>query len=221
MERPWPHAVTSVINRYYDPTTDQFMSIDPEVATTDQPYVFTNDDPLNAGDPLGLGGGGTCDNTNAAKQRACVADNKAEEQKLEKACPSGYYNSAGKCDPALAKQQTCSYSSCAPSWPSDVIDGIDGAIVCSSGFGTGACVAGLLTITATNVGSDVENGCSPGKIATDAGIGIAGAGLGTVTELGAAALEGASAWIHGIYDVTTGAPSAGATALQSRSHSNC
>jgi len=46
--------VTSVINRYYDPATDEFISIDPDVAQTDQPYVFTNDDPLNAEDPLGL-----------------------------------------------------------------------------------------------------------------------------------------------------------------------
>jgi ankyrin repeat protein len=45
---------TSIVNRYYDPTTDQFLSIDPDVATTDQPYVFTNDDPLNGADPLGL-----------------------------------------------------------------------------------------------------------------------------------------------------------------------
>jgi RHS repeat-associated protein len=42
-----------LINRYYDPTTDQFMSVDPKVATTNQPYVFTNDNPLNAVDPLG------------------------------------------------------------------------------------------------------------------------------------------------------------------------
>jgi hypothetical protein len=33
--------------------TGQFLSIDPDVATTDQPYVFTNDDSLNATDPLG------------------------------------------------------------------------------------------------------------------------------------------------------------------------
>ena len=45
-----------LINRYYDPTTDQFMSIDPEVATTDQSFVYTNDDPLNQTDPLGLKG---------------------------------------------------------------------------------------------------------------------------------------------------------------------
>jgi hypothetical protein len=42
-----------LINRYYDPATDEFLSIDPDVATTNQPYVFTNDDALNAVDPLG------------------------------------------------------------------------------------------------------------------------------------------------------------------------
>jgi hypothetical protein len=41
-------AVTSAINRYYDPSTDEFMSIDPEVATTDQPYVFTIDNPIRS-----------------------------------------------------------------------------------------------------------------------------------------------------------------------------
>jgi hypothetical protein len=51
---PRPRAATSVVNRYYDPTTDQFLSIDPDVMETGQPYVFTNDDPLNGQDPLGL-----------------------------------------------------------------------------------------------------------------------------------------------------------------------
>ena len=41
------------INRYYDPSTDQFLSVDPDVQETDQPYAFVNDDPLNATDPLG------------------------------------------------------------------------------------------------------------------------------------------------------------------------
>jgi RHS repeat-associated protein len=42
-----------LINRYYDPTTDQFMSVDPLVDQTDQPYVFVDDEPLNATDPFG------------------------------------------------------------------------------------------------------------------------------------------------------------------------
>jgi hypothetical protein len=48
-----PRAVSSVVNRYYDPTTDQFLSIDPDVAAANQPYVFANDNPLNATDPEG------------------------------------------------------------------------------------------------------------------------------------------------------------------------
>jgi RHS repeat-associated protein len=41
-------------DRYYDPSTDQFLSVDPDLAETGQPYAFTGDDPLNATDPLGL-----------------------------------------------------------------------------------------------------------------------------------------------------------------------
>jgi RHS repeat-associated protein len=44
-----------LINRYYDPSTDQFLSIDPLLRVTDQPYLFTGDNPLNRTDPLGLG----------------------------------------------------------------------------------------------------------------------------------------------------------------------
>jgi hypothetical protein len=41
------------VGRYYDPSTDQFLSVDPDVAETGQPYAFTGDDPLNATDPTG------------------------------------------------------------------------------------------------------------------------------------------------------------------------
>jgi hypothetical protein len=50
-------VVTSVLNRYYDPSTDQFLSIDPKVGITNQAYLFTGDDPLNGSDPIGDGGG--------------------------------------------------------------------------------------------------------------------------------------------------------------------
>jgi RHS repeat-associated protein len=49
-----------LINRYYDPNTYQFLSVDPKVATTLQPYAFVGGDPLNATDPLGLQGGPIC-----------------------------------------------------------------------------------------------------------------------------------------------------------------
>jgi RHS repeat-associated protein len=43
-----------LIDRYFDPSTDQFPSVDPDVGLTDQPYAFTNDEPLNTSDPFGL-----------------------------------------------------------------------------------------------------------------------------------------------------------------------
>ena len=44
----------SLVNRYYDPASYLFLSIDPKVGTTLQPYAFVGGDPLNESDPLGL-----------------------------------------------------------------------------------------------------------------------------------------------------------------------
>ena len=41
-------------NRYYDPSTGQFISRDPLSGTTRQPYAYVVDDPLNHIDPTGL-----------------------------------------------------------------------------------------------------------------------------------------------------------------------
>jgi hypothetical protein len=74
------HARERRVGRYYDPSTDQFISVDPDVAETGQPYAFTGDDPLNGTDPLGLyvsGGGGTSDecNTSASGTIYCTGGN--------------------------------------------------------------------------------------------------------------------------------------------------
>jgi RHS repeat-associated protein len=44
-----------LINRYYDPATAQFLSVDPAVDVTQQPYAYVGDNPLNQTDPSGLG----------------------------------------------------------------------------------------------------------------------------------------------------------------------
>jgi RHS repeat-associated protein len=49
-----------LVNRYYDPETGQFLSVDPLVDTTGQPYSYANDDPVNASDPNGLNTEGYC-----------------------------------------------------------------------------------------------------------------------------------------------------------------
>src|SRR5205823_3247445 len=39
--------------RYYDPTTAQFLTVDPAVAKTRSPYAYVAGNPLNATDPTG------------------------------------------------------------------------------------------------------------------------------------------------------------------------
>jgi len=43
-----------LVGRYYDPATGQFLSVDPMVDETGQPYAYAGDDPVNASDPSGL-----------------------------------------------------------------------------------------------------------------------------------------------------------------------
>ena len=47
------------VHRYYDPTTGQFVSVDPMVNQTGQPYAYTSGDPVNEIDPQGLFGWGS------------------------------------------------------------------------------------------------------------------------------------------------------------------
>ena len=52
--RSMTFAADGSINRYYDPTTGQFMSVDPFADQTGSPYSYTGGDPINGVDPLGL-----------------------------------------------------------------------------------------------------------------------------------------------------------------------
>jgi RHS repeat-associated protein len=49
-----PTGLIYMDHRYYDPGTAQFLSEDPAVDETLQPYAFTNGDPVNGSDPSGL-----------------------------------------------------------------------------------------------------------------------------------------------------------------------
>ena len=49
-----PTGLIYLINRYYDPMTGQFVSVDPQVQSTGQAYSYAGDNPINAVDPIGL-----------------------------------------------------------------------------------------------------------------------------------------------------------------------
>ena len=46
-------AIRIFINRYYDPATGQFVSVDPLVSQTNKPYSYGDGDPANSTDPFG------------------------------------------------------------------------------------------------------------------------------------------------------------------------
>ena len=56
MPRPCtdPRAVGGRVDRYYDPATAEFISVDPLVAETQSPYGYVADDPIDGTDPSGL-----------------------------------------------------------------------------------------------------------------------------------------------------------------------
>ena len=39
--------ITSLVHRYYDPATEQFLSVDPLADVTGTPYAYTGGDPVN------------------------------------------------------------------------------------------------------------------------------------------------------------------------------
>jgi len=43
-----------LVNRYYEPTTGGFITVDPALAKSDQPYSYANSNPANKTDPSGL-----------------------------------------------------------------------------------------------------------------------------------------------------------------------
>jgi RHS repeat-associated protein len=56
------------VARWYDPGTGQFISVDPDLAETNQPYAYVGDDPVNRTDPTGLTWGftsGVCGDASA------------------------------------------------------------------------------------------------------------------------------------------------------------
>jgi RHS repeat-associated protein len=70
-----PDGLIYLINRYYQPSTGQFISVDPDVSQTLTPYAYAGDDPVLNSDPTGLKyAAGGCQNrsTKGLKVQVCI-----------------------------------------------------------------------------------------------------------------------------------------------------
>ena len=72
----------SSVHRYYDPVTAQFVSVDPALGVTGQPFSYVGSDPVNHSDPTGLKGspGTFCTTPSMA---ICNAQARAEIHRLD------------------------------------------------------------------------------------------------------------------------------------------
>jgi RHS repeat-associated protein len=50
-----PTGLLYLLNRYYNPAIGQFVSVDPAITQTLQPYAYADGDPVSLADPTGLG----------------------------------------------------------------------------------------------------------------------------------------------------------------------
>lgn len=80
-----PRGPSYLIGRYYDPATGQFLSVDPDVLQTGEPYSYASADPVNSSDPTGLWTEGYCSAVMvsviiAAVMQTCIQESNGNQQ---------------------------------------------------------------------------------------------------------------------------------------------
>lgn len=176
-----PNGFLYLINRYYDPSTDQFISVDPDVAETGQPYAYDRDDPLNVTDPLGDMAPPKSDMTYKQETTAYAAYCARTHNRGRRADFNGSGSHCGQ-RWYQSKSLTATLDVGA-----GIVCGL--AAVPSAGVSAGYCVAAATADTGSHVASDVENRCSAGKVIYDTATGVPGIVLPGLAGLAGKALS--------------------------------
>jgi len=159
--------------RYYDPATGEFLTVDPDVATTLSPYGYVQGNPLNGTDPsgdCGLWGNDTCWGDAAG---AIVSAAKATGSALNTALPAIH-------EVASVVAMGASICAVASSWT-----GVGGAACGAIALGASAVTAGTSDILYA------EGRESEGTAVLDT-VALGFSGLGAAAEAGSEAMDEAS-----------------------------
>jgi hypothetical protein len=182
-ERIIANASDGSVARYYDPTTGQFLSLDPDVEETMAPFTYAADDPVNLTDPLGLN---DCGVLSVVCDLGHIAAGTPRDVGV---AIKTLVNPTG-CDLGRNADGSCRY---ATYWR-DVIDVPQDAIYLVY-WGSYEAIGGLETLGSYLPGSCTLNLGSFFGIPFITGelVGIAGQGLGSL-------IKGQTVWLQGIKD---------------------
>jgi hypothetical protein len=189
-----PHAPGGTVHRYYDPQTGQFLTVDPAVAKTGEPFSYAVGDPVNLSDPSGLqggGGGNYWDRHPSNVTTGCSYNpfdpNSCFKQGYEHMSPNEQRVDKG------------------------VLVAAPGAIICLLS-GVLPCVGAAAGTATFGVALDTYNNCSAGQIAVDSLLGFLGACFAGLSALGEGALQGAFLDLYKTHQALAGAGSSGVSA---------
>jgi RHS repeat-associated protein len=155
--------------RYYNPTLGQFLTVDPLVNTTGQPYAYALGSPLMGGDPTGLG----CGITSFSSLGDCLKDfGTGVETEVDGI--------------ALGAEDFANWAKT----HFGTLAQLGAGVVCIAA--AAACVVAVLAATTLKIDQDELDHSGGGQIAIDGIVGIFGAGFSGIAAEAVAGLEDGS-----------------------------
>ena len=153
-----PTGLVYLIGRYYDPETGQFLSVDPLVDETGEPYGYANGNPVNESDPAGSvgvpAGYANCAEYQSTGGFGQCVKRGLQEELLASECPYGVWNCLVMAlDPAYTaisgayNAYEAAQNPCSSNWQmaGDSFEALLGTVgTIASGLGGGALADGLI-----------------------------------------------------------------------------
>jgi RHS repeat-associated protein len=178
-----PSGLVYLIGRYYDPATGQFLTVDPMVDLTRQPYAYTGDDPVNGVDPNGLDCG--------LFSFACSAYDSAAGGVKTAAKDTGHaINAALPAIHTIANSVAIAASLCAVITSETVVGGVTCGAIASVAGGVTAVTGGVLYLegreSGVNAAFDLAGGALGGTSSLYEAVADSARALQESAELGSA-----------------------------------